>query len=78
MIAANWCSDTLFQMCKLNLKPENFESLENPMEQYTSTLHIISGKKTIPKPPTNPKRLNKHIGGMKNAKMLFVPEQKHW
>ena len=28
-------------MCQLNSKPEN---LENPMEQYTSTLHNISEK----------------------------------
>ena len=45
------------QMCKLNLKREKFESLENPMEQYTSTLHKIL-EKTISKTSTNPKRLN--------------------
>ena len=47
------------------------------MEQYTSTLHKISEKKLFRKPPqiqndsTNP-------SGMKNAKMLFKPEEKHW
>ena len=42
-------------MCQLNSKPEN---LENPMEQYTSTLHNIS-EKTIPKTSMNPKELKK-------------------
>ena len=61
-------------MCKLNLKPEN---LENPMEQYTSTLHNISEKKLFRKPLWIQKD-STNLGGMKNAKMAFVLEEKYW
>ena len=53
------------------------------MEQYTSILHNISEEKKLFRKPLqipndSNSKPNPNPDGMKNVKMLFEPEEKHW